>query len=275
MEHHSGAVCSLWHGDREIDAAVDFVAMHGNALTLYVQRHRWPNEVTSFASDSSLKTRALRKAIQLELLVHDDAPEVQFCVQLFAGVHFLQLPDFIELSGELDQAGVEAELKNWGHDCRCVLFKEFQVAVCYPAAISKASRPAVHLYLQIDPDTQTNFIVDTEVLANNALDHMRFLYGKGYWRACIQSTISDEEFPVKLHRFYNCTVLEAVETKVKSPLPWPVRLPLATTLQPAFDATRIQSSSSQCKVSIGVTMSELEHFFPIGSGHFVSNARGN
>ena len=221
----SGAVCSLWHGDREIDAAVDYVTMHGYALTLYVQRHRWPNEVTSFASDSSLKTRALRKAIQLELLVHDDAPEVQFCVQLFAGVHFLQLPDFIELSGELDQAGVEAELKNWGHDCRCVLFKEFQVAVCYLAAISKASRPAVHLYLQIDPDTQTNFIVDTEVLANNALDHMRFLYGKGYWRACIQSTISDEEFPVKLHRFYNCTVLEAVETKVKSPLPWPVHLP--------------------------------------------------
>ena len=251
----STAVCSLWHGDREIVHNDVFAITHGMSFALFVQRQPHHQPSHNVEGTSFLQTGVLRRKIQLELLVHQDEVAINKVVKVVAGVHYLQLPSFVEIFQDADHQDIETELRNWGHECSCVLFSDHDVAVCYPRAMPKHARPAVHLYLQIEKETHVDFIVDQKVLAQSTLEHMRFLYEQGYWRACIQSVIADEDFPAKLFRFHNCEVAEAPAQKDRCPLPWPERLPKSDTLRPAFDSSRIHSCTTDCRLELGLTVS--------------------
>ena len=255
------AVCSLWHGDRELVNADAFAIAHGMSLSLFVQRQ--PLQLMSGLTEglNLLQTGVIRRKIQLERLVHHDEPDPCKVIKVVAGVHYMQLPAFIELPPTSDPKDVERELRHWGHDCSCVLFKDYDVAVCYPRAIPKGSRPAIHLYLQITTEFQVDFIVDRKVLADTTLEHMRFLYEHGHWRACIHGVMADEEFPAKLFRFYDNAVAEAPVHVERSPLPWPDRLPKLDALRPAFDSSRVTSCSTECRLELGLKAEDIEHFF--------------
>ena len=255
------AVCSLWHGDREIVHNDVFAITHGMSFALFVQRQPHHQPSHNVEGTSFLQTGVLRRKIQLELLVHQDEVAINKVVKVVAGVHYLQLPSFVEIFQDADHQDIETELRNWGHECSCVLFSDHDVAVCYPRAMPKHARPAVHLYLQIEKETHVDFIVDQKVLAQSTLEHMRFLYEQGYWRACIQSVIADEDFPAKLFRFHNCEVAEAPAQKDRCPLPWPERLPKSDTLRPAFDSSRIHSCTTDCRLELGLTVSDIDEFF--------------
>ena len=255
------AVCSLWHGDRELVNDEPFAIAHGMSLSLFVQRQ--PLQLMSGLTEglNLLQTGVIRRKIQLEQLVHYEEPASCKVIRVVAGVHYMQLPTFIELPFGSDPKDVESELRHWGHDCSCVLFTDYDVAVCYPRAIPKGSRPAIHLYLQIVTESQVDFIVDRKVLADTTLAHMRFLYEHGHWRACIHSVIADEESPAKLFRFYDNEVAEAPAHGERSPLPWPDRLPMPDVLRPAFDSSRVISCSTECRVELGLKAEDIEQFF--------------
>ena len=255
------AVCSLWHGDRELVNDEPFAIAHGMSLSLFVQRQ--PLQLMSGLTEglNLLQTGVIRRKIQLEQLVHYEEPASCKVIRVVAGVHYMQLPTFIELPFGSDPKDVESELRHWGHDCSCVLFTDYDVAVCYPRAIPKGSRPAIHVYLQIVTESQVDFIVDRKVLADTTLAHMRFLYEHGHWRACIHSVIADEESPAKLFRFYDNEVAEAPAHGERSPLPWPDRLPMPDVLRPAFDSSRVISCSTECRVELGLKAEDIEQFF--------------
>lgn len=262
-----GAVCSLWHGDQEITQEAAFATTHGMALSLFVQRQSLQGLIGSNEGLSLLQTGTMRRKIQLEKMVHHDEPDMSKVIKVVAGVHYMQLPTFLEFSSAPDHGDVESELRHWGHDCSCVLFKDYDVAVCYPRAIPKGSRPAIHLYLQIASESHVDFIVDRKLLATSTLEHMRFLHGQGYWRACIQSVICEEGFPAKLLRFYNNDAIEATISNERSQLPWPDRLPQQESLCPAFDSSKVTGCSTDCRLDLGMTLEDIEDFFQ--SGHEV------
>ena len=107
--------------------------------------------------------------------MHEDPTPSLVAVRLLAGVGYLSLPQFVEVLAPFDQTSIEDELRCWGHECKCAVFQRQQVAVCYPAAISAAPRPAIALYHAIDPAVHSDFIVDDKIQAEDEIGHMRFL----------------------------------------------------------------------------------------------------
>jgi hypothetical protein len=271
-----GLHCSLWQGDNEVTLAGGIATAHGMSLTLVVQRRPY-GPVTTWVDEEHLallQTRQIKRTLQLELLVHDDPAPCMVAVRILAGVGYLALPQYIEVTAPFDQTSIEDELRCWGHDCKCAVFQHQHVAVCYPAAISATTRPAIALYQALDPSAQADFLIDDKILAKDEVGHMRFLYQQGFWRACMRETIEIPGFPVKLHTFQNCEVMLQVEEKIRHQLPWPAQLPVAAQHQPLFDVAKISTTSTDCKLHSDITLEDLLDFFQSASDILCPNLDG-
>ena len=258
-----GPHCSLWHGDDEVTLAGGIATTHGMSLTLIVQRN-YLGSANPWVDEEQLtllQTGQIKRTLQLEQLVHEDQTPCTVAVRLYAGVGYLTLPQFVEVPAPFDQTSIEDELRCWGHDCRCAVFHQQHVAVCYPAAISPSSRPAIVLYQATDQAVHSDFIVDDTNLAEDEIGHMRYLYQQGFWRACMSATYEAEHFPVKLHTFHNCEVNMHVEDTTRQPLPWPDRLPVQEQHKPLFDAEKISDAFTDCKLHVDLTPEDLSAFF--------------
>lgn len=225
-----GAWCSLWHGDREITVHDDFAVSHDLSLSLMVQRPvlgqqgLWEGEEHL----QLLQTAKIGRTLQVELLVHDTDTSASTAVKLIASVLYLTLPQFIEVPSDFDSAVLERELRSWGHDCICATFVDYHVAVCYPAAVHRDSRPKLFLYVVIDALTNQDVIVDDKVFATTELEHMRRLYSRGFWRACLRDPVILDNFPAQLFPCHNCEVTGQISKPDRKQLPWPDRLPCRT-----------------------------------------------
>eukprot|EP00435_Cladocopium_sp_Y103_P042425 s1518_g11.t1 len=263
-----GATCSLWHGDQEVLDQGVFVTTHGMSLALMVQRlplaGAQSSSVEAQETMSLLQTKTIRRKISLEQLVHDDHPLPSTYVKLVPGVSFLQLPDFVEVAEAFDQRTIEEEVRQWGEDCVCAVFPQAHVAVCYPAALPAAARPSIWLYQKIGSMSAVDLIVDKDNLATTSLEHMRFLYKHGFWRAHVKEVLSssnDARFPVTLIRFFNNTVQIAPMTPNPSCTTWPSPLPTRDTVKPLFDSVALRPLESTCSMDFGMGIHELDEFF--------------
>ena len=91
-----------------------------------------------------------------------------------------------------------------------------------------SSRPRVRPYMQVVQDAHKIFILDTKVLAHTELDHMRFLYTQGFWRASIGETFAVENYHTALIQF-----ILRPQALPDSRSPWPARLPLGRVFGPS------------------------------------------
>lgn len=258
------AWCSLWHGEREIRDPDVFAVNHGMSIELVVQRNNaWqPTSHEETEHLQLLQTQKVRRTLQLEQLVHEVTKEPELtAVQLVAGVQYLILPQFLEVPIGFDSSVVERELRHWGHDCVCAVFKDFQVAVCYPTAIPSQSRPKISLYAAIDHVHSQKVLVDDKIHANTELEHMRLLYTWGFWRACLRPLVVIEGFPVQLVPFHNCEVAEQESPASRIMLPWPARIPSQPILRPIFDVESLPASDTTCKLPCDINRNDLQEFF--------------
>ena len=243
----------------------DVVAVnHGMSIELVAHRSStwqpyWSEEAEGL---QLLQTKQIRRTIQLEQLVHEVAAEPALtAVQLIPGVPYLILPPFLELPIGFDQSVVENELRSWGHDCACAVFPDFHIAVCYPMAIAKQSRPKISVYVAIGLSHSQNVLVDDKIHASTELEHMRLLHSWGFWRACLRPSLEVENFPVQLFPFYNCEVMEQEKSATRTKLPWPQRISTQTALRPSFDADKLHDSDSTCRLHCGINREDLQKFF--------------
>lgn len=267
------AICSVWYGDEEI--VQPFALSHGFSLNVFVQRqgfHSWSSDSGLQLLQTGAKKRRLYLDTMLEELPVQPAPST--FVRLFAGVPYLELPTFVELHVGFCRIDLERELRKWGHDCHCAVFADWHAAVCFPKALRPEAAPTNILYLQLGEQHENAFLLDNTHLARDELGMMRFLYSKGFWRASISFTETDDVLPVSLIGFYNWSVPEAPIPQGSQGLKWPQRLPVRPSLQPLFIGNEQDQPLPQCRLELGITTFDIEKFFCSARNLLCTNFEG-
>ena len=274
---HSTHECRGWYGDQQLILGRPIQGRDGYGIVIHMHP-RLPPDSTSMlqlgAPRGHVRSPGRETLSLMDLLPEEIPPSLGTAVRIISASDTLQLPMCVEVPDNFEVRDIHDELAAWGQQCRIALFVDYHIAVCFPTAEEPASVSPAMLFMRLDGEDDSFLHLDRQHLPADEVAQMRYLYSQGFWRACIEVVLHDQELPVTLIGFRNCEVTELPRDQRKPRLPWPPRLPVPQEIDSIFDSQKFAISQPDCSLSLGLDLETITGLFSSASNMLCTSFEG-
>ena len=266
--------CMIWHGDLQIDEAVQVRNRHGLAylIIMHTIQHggqsvgatAWEqvDEEAMIQLTRSVNGPSQRIRLSLDTLI----PPSTVAVQLIDGIGGKNLPTPLEVQQPGSAAQVETELRAWGHQCAVYECPGTSHFLCLEAGIVADEATYHYIFCHDDVNDPQGIFLHSDVNRLTETQVMAMLCQLGYARAVIlqQADIAEHWIYVQFH--HREPQMQRNPQPVRCPSKWPDRAAHCRKSQALIELDNVKKLDSTCQLQTCFDVGDLHELFQSGAG---------
>ena len=261
--------CSAWFEGFEIRDSSVFQTEHGLCFSVHIYRHQLQDWDSPLPEDEDVAQLQLNAAIHKTIAMSDTAHAIErtkrkTAIGIVPALSLLgdepSLPAFLEVDDPFGSAEVEQELRHFGLHVKAFIIDHKTAALCCPQQPFASDDFGRIVFVNTGQHAKQRYHVHfpQKGFAGDDIQLMQKLHAAGFAKAVILRKFWHQSDIVEVHFTSPEGSMEAPEISTRVQRGWPVRQEKLDE-RPMFQMQL--EEISQCSLELGVTPTEIQHFF--------------